>query len=112
MGAGVRDMEIEGIEVHFDEDEGHLRLDCGEEEFEHIRDLVVSKASATDRLGPCVNVIRSIAVRRRAALQETPPGRRSRLFRILLITLALSASLAIQIVGLIAIARWLGGHGH
>ena len=74
VGAGVREMEIEGIEVHFDEDEGHLRLDCGEEEFEQIRDLVVSKASATDRLGPCVNVIRSIAVRRRAALQDTTPG--------------------------------------
>jgi hypothetical protein len=105
-------MEIEGIEIHFDEDEGHLRLDCGEQEFEHIRDLVVSRASATDRLGPFVDAIRSIVVRRRAALRDTTPVRRARLFRILLISLALSASLAIQVVGLVAIARWLGGHGH
>lgn len=105
-------MVIEGIAVHFDEDEGHLRLDCDDEEFSRIRDLVVGEASVADQLGPLVDVIRSIAVRRRASLRDAMRGRPARGFRIILISLALSASVTIQVVGLIALARWLWNPGH
>lgn len=44
MGDGTQDM-TQGIEIHFDADEGHLRLDCSEEEFLHLRDLVIAGAS-------------------------------------------------------------------
>ena len=45
------------IEIQFDEDEGHLRLDCREDEYIHIRDLVVYGASAADRLEPFIEGI-------------------------------------------------------
>jgi hypothetical protein len=102
-------MVTEGIEIHFDEDEGHLRLDCGDEEFTHFRDIVVAGASAADQLGPFVDGIRFIAVRRIAAIRDTTPRRFGRGFRILLISLALSISLAIQVIGMLAITRWLWG---
>jgi hypothetical protein len=47
----------ETIEIHFDKDEGHLRLDCREDEYIHIRDLVVYGASAADRLEPFIEGI-------------------------------------------------------
>jgi hypothetical protein len=104
-------MVIEGIEIHFDEDEGHLRLDCGDEEFNHVRDVVIAQASAADHLSPFIDGIRSIAVRRILALRDTAPRRFGRGFRILLVSLALSISLTIQVVGMFAIARWLWGLG-
>src|SRR5262249_10050945 len=104
-------MVIKGIEIHFDEDEGHLRLDCGDEGFTHVRDVVIAQASAADRLSPFIDGIRSIAIRRILALRDTAPRRFGRGFRILLILLALSISLAIQVAGLFfiarGIARWL-----
>ncbi len=103
-------MVIKGIEVSFDEDEGHLRLDCGEEEFLHVRDLVIAKAAAAEEMGPFVDGIRTIAVRRIAALRDTVPGRSGRGLRSILVGLALLISLAIQVVGLLAIVQWLWGH--
>jgi hypothetical protein len=101
----------EGIEMHFDAEEGHLRLDCSEEQFPHIRDLVISGASTGDRLGPFVDGIRSILVRRTAAVQATKPKRLRRGFVILLVCLALGVSLAIQVVGIIEVIRWLFRRG-
>jgi len=100
-------MVIEGIEIHFDEDEGHLRLDCHDEEFTHLRDVVLAESSAADRLSPFIDGIRSIAVRRIASLQDSSPRRLGRGFRILLISLAVCISLAIQVIGIFAIARWI-----
>ena len=70
----TRDM-TERIEIQFDEDEGHLRLDCREDEFIHIRDLVVTGTSAADRLRPFREGIRSIVVRRMDAVQDPMPRR-------------------------------------
>ena len=100
-------MVIEGIEIHFDEDEGYLRLDCRDEEFSHLRDVVLAESSATDRLSPFIAGIRSIAVRRIASLQDTAPRRLGRGFRTLVISLALCISLAIQVIGIFTIAGWL-----
>jgi hypothetical protein len=100
-------MVIEGIEIHFDEDEGHLRLDCVDEEFTRLRDVVLAEAAAADQLSPYIDGIRSIAVRRLARLRDTAPRRIGRGLRILLISLALSISLAIQVIGLFALAWWL-----
>ena len=104
-------MVIEGIEIHLDEDEGHLRLDCGDEEFTHLRDVVIAEASAADQLRPFVDGIRSIVVRRIVALRDTTPRRFGRGCRILLISFALFISLTIQVVGIIFIAWWLWGLG-
>jgi hypothetical protein len=100
-------MVIEGIELHFDEDEGHLRLDCRDEEFTHLRDVVLAESSAADQLSPFIEGIRSIAVRRLMDLRDTVPRRVGLGCRILLISLALSISLAIQVIGIFAIAWWL-----
>jgi hypothetical protein len=97
----------EGIEIHFDEEEGHLRLDCGEEEFKRIRDLVVSRGSAADRLGPFMDGIQSIALRRLAAVRDTTPRRIRRGLQVFLVSLALAVAAAIQVIGLVAVARWL-----
>jgi hypothetical protein len=108
MGDGTQDM-TQGIEIHFDEDEGHLRLDCSEAEFLHIRDLVISEASTDGRLTPFVDGIRSIVVRRSRAGPGTQPRRSRRPFLILLVSFALGASVAIQVVGIVAAVRWLLG---
>jgi hypothetical protein len=99
------------IEIHFDADEGHLRLDCGEEEFLHLRDLVVSGATADDRLNPFVDGIRCIVIRRTATVQAASPKRFTRGFKVLLVCLVLGASLAVQVVGLVVVIRRLLGHG-
>src|SRR5262249_47400484 len=108
-GDGTEPMVIEGVEIDFDKDEGHLRLDCGEEQFAHVRDAVVAEASATEQLGPFIDGIRTIAVRRIAALRDTVPRRFGLGLRSLLVGLALIMSLAIQLIGMFAIARWLWG---
>jgi hypothetical protein len=95
------------IEIHFDADEGHLRLDCGEDEFIHIRDLVATETSAADRLGPFVNGIRSIVVRKMDVIQESIPRRFRRKLQILFVALVLSVPMVIQVIGIIAIARWV-----
>jgi hypothetical protein len=105
-------MTIEGIEIHFDEDEGHLRLDCRDEEFNHLRDVVLAGSSAADRLSPFIGGIRSIAVRRIASPQDTASRRLGRGFRIFVISLALCISLAIQVIGIFTIAGWVWGPGH
>jgi hypothetical protein len=111
MGDRIWDMMMEGIEIHFDKDEGHLRLDCGDEEFSHIRDLVVSEASASGELNPCIDGIRSIVVRRTTALGDTTPGPFRRGLGSYLIVLALAIALGIQIIGIITVVRWLLGRG-
>jgi hypothetical protein len=100
-------MVIEGIEIHFDEDEGHLRLDCRDEEFTHLRDVVLAESSATDRLSPFIGGIRSIAFRRLVNHHDAAPRRIGRGLRVLLISLALCISLAIQVIGIFTIVRWL-----
>jgi hypothetical protein len=107
VGDGIRDMVIEKIEIHFDEDAGHLRLDCADEEFIHIRDLVLSEASVTDQVQLAIDGIQSIVVRRKTALRETTPGRIRRRLVIFLVSSALFVAVVIQVVGIIAIARWL-----
>jgi hypothetical protein len=95
----------ERIEIHFDEDEGHLRLDCRENDLIRIRDLVVTGTSAADRLRPFREGIRSIVVRRMAAVQDRMPRRFRRELQILLISFVVSVSVVIQVMGIIAIAR-------
>ncbi len=106
----IQDMP-DRIEIHFDEDEGHLRLDCGEDEFIHIRDLVVTGTSAADRLGPFIEGTRSIVVRRVDAVQDTMTRRFRRDLQILLGCLVISLLGVIQVMGIIAIARWVLGLG-
>ena len=96
----------ERIEIHFDADEGHLRLDCREDEYIHIRDLVVYGTSAADRLEPFIEGIRSIVVRKRDAVQDRMPRRFRRKLPILLASVVVSVSVVIQVIGIIAIARW------
>lgn len=100
-------MVIEPIEAHLDEDEGHLRLDCADEEFARIRDLIIAGAPSSEGLELFRDGIRSIVVCRRPSPDEGPPRRPARGFRLALIALALAASLAIQVIGIIAIVRWL-----
>ena len=97
----------ETIEIHFDEDEGHLRLDCREDEYIHIRDLVVYGTSAADRLEPFIDGIRSIVVHKRDAVQDRMPRRFRRKLPILLASVVVSVSVVIQVIGIIAIARWV-----
>jgi hypothetical protein len=97
------------IEIHFDADEGHLRLDCGEEEFLHMRDLVISGAETGDRLDPFSDGIRSIVIRRAAAVQDTKPRRIRRGFGVFLVWVALMVAVAVQVVGIVAVIRWLLG---
>jgi hypothetical protein len=106
MGDGAQDM-TEAIEIHFDKEEGCLRLDCGEEEFDRLRDLVVHGASAADRLGPFMDGIQSIVLRRRVAVRDETPGRFRGGFQAFIISLALAGALVIQVIGIVAIARWL-----
>jgi len=101
----------ETIETHFDVDEGHLRLDCREDEYIHIRDLVVYGTSAADRLEPFIEGIRSIVVRRMDAVQDTMTRRFRRESQILLASLVVSLLGVIQVMGIIAIARWVLGLG-
>ena len=102
----TRDM-TKRIEIQFDEDEGHLRLDCREDEFIHIRDLVVTGTSAADRLRPFREGIRSIVVRRMDAVQDPMPRRFRWELQILLVALGVSVLVVIQVIGIIAIARWV-----
>ena len=95
------------IEIHFDEDEGHLRLDCREDEYIHIRDLVVYGTSAADRLEPFIEGIRSIVVHKRDAVQDRMLRRIGRELPILLASLVVSVPVVIQVIGIIAIARWV-----
>lgn len=102
-------MTIDGVEAHFDEDEGHLRLDCGDDDFIYIRDRLINEAPLVGQLTPIADGIRCIVIRRSSALRDVTPDRFGRGFRILLIAIALSLSLAIQVIGLVAISRWLWG---
>jgi hypothetical protein len=97
----------ERIEIHFDADEGHLRLDCGEEEFLRVRDLIISEAVTGDRLDAFVDGIRCILVRRNAAVQDTKSPRFRRGIRVLLVWLALGLSVAVWVVGLVTVIWWL-----
>jgi hypothetical protein len=112
-GGGERNQSamIPVMQIHFDEEEGHLRLECGEQEFTHLRDLVICDASAGDRIGPYIDGIRSIAVCRLDVIHQTTPRHFGRKVQTVLIASLLSVSLVIQIIGIIAIARWLLGHG-
>ena len=101
----TRDM-TKRIEIQFDEDEGHLRLDCREDEFIHIRDLVVTGTSAADRLRPFREGIRSIVVRRMDAVQDSMPRRFRRELEFLLVSLIVLVTVVIQVIGIIAIVRW------
>ena len=97
----------EVIEIHFDEEHGHLRLDCGEEEFSHIRDLVVSEAAAGEKLGPYAEGIRFIAVRQMSAVRDTMPKRLRRSAQVVLLLAAVSVALVIQLIGIVVVVRWL-----
>jgi hypothetical protein len=101
----------QGIVIQFDAEEGHLRLDCAEEEFLYIRHLVLSGASTGGRPIPFVDGIRSIVVRRPAAARDTIARRWRRGPLIVLGALALISSLAIQVIGIVAVIRWLWGLG-
>jgi hypothetical protein len=96
----------EGIEIQFDRDEGHLRLDCSDEQFVQIRDLVISEASMCDRLGPFIDGIQSILVRRTTAIHNAKPARFRRGFQVFLAALGLGIALVVQVIGIIAII-WL-----
>ena len=95
--------------MHFDADEGHLRLDCSEEEFLRIRDLLIAAAATGDRLDAFVDGIRSILVRRTAAVQDTTTRRFGGAIRILLVCLALGVSVSVWLVGLVVVIQWLLG---
>lgn len=99
------------IALHFDAEEGHLRLDCREEEFLRIRDLVLAAAPTDGRLTPCAGGIRSIVVRPTAAARDPRSRRGHRGSLIVLGALALALSLATQVIGIVAVTRWLGGLG-
>jgi hypothetical protein len=101
----------DGIEIHFDAEEGHLRLDCSEEQFLRIRDCVVGGAGASERLGAFVDGIRSILVRRTGAVQDAKRERFRGAIRIGLVALALGLSLIVQFIGIVAVIRWLLGKG-
>jgi hypothetical protein len=97
----------EGIEIHFDAEEGHLRLDCGEEEFLRIRDLIISGAATGDRFDAFADGIRCIVVRRTPAVRDTTPRRFRRGIRIVLVWLAVGVSVAVWVVGLVTVIWWL-----
>jgi hypothetical protein len=97
----------EGIDIQFDRDEGHLRLDCNEEQFAHIRDLVISGAASGDGLGPFIDGVQSILVRRTAAIHDAKPARVRRRFQVFLAALGLGIALVVQVFGIIAIIWWL-----
>ena len=105
-GDGTQDMK-EVIEIHFDEEDGHLRLDCGSEEFSHLRELVVSEPQVSERVGPYAEGIRSIVVRRLSAVRDTMPRRVGRGAQILVIGLALALAAVIEIVGIVVVVQWL-----
>lgn len=104
-------MTIDGIEAHFDEDEGHLRLDCSDGDFIRIRDSLINEVSVADQLTPFAEGIRSIVIRPLSALRAATPDRFGQGFRIVLLAVALSLSAATQVIGLVAIARWLWSRG-
>jgi hypothetical protein len=101
----------QGIEIHLDTDEGHLRLDCCEDEFTHIRDLVATETLAADRLGPLMKGIRSIVIRRMDPDEDTMPQRFRRGMQILVVSVVVFVPVVIQVIGIFAIARWVLGLG-
>lgn len=111
MGDGIRDMTAEGIQIDFDPSEGLLRIDCDEVPFAHLRDAILTEVSVEDQLAPFLDGLRSILVRRPAAVAEAIPRRLDRGVRFALIALVLSGSLAVQVIGLIVVARWMLGLG-
>lgn len=102
---------VEGIEIHFDEEEGHLRLDCGEAEFDQIRDQIVAEGLGDGRLDPGVESIRTILVRRAAAIDTGTASWLRRWGGMALIAAVLALAVVLQVVGLVAAARWLLGGG-
>src|SRR5689334_22374163 len=106
-------MVKEGIELHFDKDHGHLLIDCADEEFDHLRRLVLAEASAADELSLFEDGIGSIALRRlpRPGAGGVAPGRPRRVLQSIAIATALVVSLAIQVVGIVAIVCRLLGLG-
>jgi hypothetical protein len=101
----------EGIEVRFDLDEGHVHLDCDEEEFVYIRDLVLYGAKADGLIGPVGGGIQSIAIRCQGAVRDTAPAEFCRGSLRLLIILGVLLSVALQFIGIFAAVRWLMGVG-
>jgi hypothetical protein len=99
----------EVIEIQFDEEEGHLHLDCDDEKFGHIRDLVVSEASVGEKIGPYVDTIRFIGVRRIPAIPDAVARPVRRGIQMLLVCLVLAAALVIQAIGIVSIVQWLLG---
>jgi hypothetical protein len=102
-------MVTEKIEIHFDADEGHLWIDCDGAEFARMRNLVLAEAEATDRVGPFLDGLRSILIRHPATPREVASVRPGRRVRVVLIAAALASSLAIQVFGLVVLARRLLG---
>jgi hypothetical protein len=103
-------MVKQGINISFDKEAGHLRIDCDGEEFDHIRSLVLAEASAADQLALFEDGIRSIVLRRPPPPGAGVPGRPGRILRYVAIAAALLLALAIQVVGIVAIALRLLGH--
>jgi hypothetical protein len=101
----------DGIEIHFDAEEGHLRLDCSEEQFVRIRDCIVGGAGAGNRFDAFVDGIRSILVRRTGAVPDAKPERFRGALRIGLVALAVGLSLIVQFIGIVAVIRWFLGKG-
>jgi hypothetical protein len=99
----------EVIEIQFDEEDGHLQLDCSGEDFTHIRDLVVSGASAQEKVGPFIDGIRFIGVRHITAIPDGMTRRVRRRAQMLLIFLTLAAALVVQAIGIVSVVRWFLG---
>jgi hypothetical protein len=58
----MSDTMDDGIEVHFDERKGELRLTCGEAAFKRLRDQIAEEACLADILGDRTRQARLIEI--------------------------------------------------
>lgn len=99
----------DGIEVHFDEEEGHVCLDCDEERYRRLRDQLLDEVTGDGDLITYSDGIRSILVRRAVAIDGESGWRRRRMIAVAATVALLALSVLLQIVGLVALTRWLLG---
>lgn len=100
-------LDAREIDVTLDQDEGHLRLDCGDAPFVRLRDSALAEVSDDHRVHVTADSVRTILVRRRSTLREaTGETIRNRVVMVVG-AFVLAVAAAIETIGLYTIGRWV-----
>ncbi len=106
MSALVHDRR-DAIEIHFEETYGQLCLNCDDETFARLRDLILYEARTDDIVSAREQDIRSIWVGRILEAREDAPSRRLRVGEVISLILAMCISGLIYVVGIVVIVKWI-----